>query len=144
MSTTVAIVPLVRSDLTRPVAEVALQTGASEAGTGVVYTRDVPHRDLRCECMRPRSEPREQCNPWEVQQSWTADFDAPTDPTAWYVLVARRLRRRDRAAHINEKELGVVVVAVRWAAHSPSTRQCRLVLQSDSTAAVGALPKGRS
>ena len=34
--------------------------------------------------------------------------------------------------------------AVRWAARLPGTRQCRLVLQSDSTAAVGALRKGRS
>ena len=38
----------------------------------------------------------------------------------------------------------MVVDAVRWAVRSPETRRCRLVLQADSTAAVGALRKGRS
>ena len=144
LRTALAIVPLVRSDLTRPVAEVTLQTDASAAGTGVVYTRAVPHRDLRRECMRPRSEPRDESEPWEVEQAWTADFEAPTDPAAWHVAIRRRLSGRERAAHINDKELGVVVDAVRWASRSPGTRRCRLVLEADSTAAVGALRKGRS
>ena len=56
----------------------------------------------------------------------------------------RRFRGASRAAHINDKELSVVVDAVRWAIRSPSTRRCRLVLQADSTAAVGAVRKGRS
>ena len=38
----------------------------------------------------------------------------------------------------------MAVDAVRWAVRSPHTRCCRIVLQSDSTEAVGALRKGRS
>ena len=144
LRTAIALVPLVRSDLTRPVADIVLQTDASDKGTGVVYTRDVPHCELRRECMRPRSEPRDPADPWEVQNAWTAEFEAPTDPAAWHVAVRRRLRGAARHAHINDKELGVTVDAVRWAVRSPKTRRCRLVLQSDSTAAIGALRKGRS
>ena len=144
LRTAVALVPLVRADLSRPVAEVLVQTDASSNGTGVVYTRDVPHLDLRRECMRPRTEPRDPDNRWEVEKAWATDFDAPLDPSSWHVAVRRRLRGPARKAHINDKELGVAVDAVRWAVRSPSTRRCRLVLQSDSTAAVGALRKGRS
>ena len=54
----VALDPLVGSDLTRSVAEVLLQSNASDNRTGVVYTREVPHRRLRSECMRPRSDER--------------------------------------------------------------------------------------
>ena len=135
----VALVPLVQSDPTRPVAELLVQTDASDNGTGVVYTREVPPCDLRRECVRPRTEPRDPDDAWEVQQAWTAAFEAPTDPGAWRVAVRRRLRGVARAAHINEKELGVTVDAVRWATRSATTRRCRLVLQSDTTAAVGAL-----
>ena len=140
----IAVVPLVRSDLTRPVADVLVQTDASQTGGGVVYTRRVPHRELRRECMRPRSEPRHPDDPWEVERAWSVDFEAPLDPAAWHVAVSHRFRGAARAAHINDKELGVVVDAVRWAVRSPETRRCRLVLQADSTAAVGALRKGRS
>ena len=59
-------------------------------------------------------------------------------------LVSHRFRGAARAAHINEEELGVIVDAVRWAVRSPGTRRCRMVLQADSTAAVGALRKGQS
>ena len=44
LRTAIALVPLVRSDLSRPVADLLLQTDASNNGTGVVKTRDVPHR----------------------------------------------------------------------------------------------------
>ena len=144
LRTAVALVPLVRSDLTRPVAELLLQTDASNNGTGVVYTRDIPHRELRRECMRPRSEPRDPDNRWEVERAWSTAFEAPLDPAAWRVAVRRRLRGPARAAHINDKELGATVDAVRWAVRSSATRRCRIVVQSDSTAAVGALRKGRS
>ena len=144
LRTAIALVPLVRSDLSRPVADLLLQTDASNNGTGVVYTRDVPHRKLRRECMRPRSEPRDPDDRWEVERAWAADFEAPLDPAAWRVAVRRRLRGPARLAHINDKELGATVDAVRWAVRSPATRRCRIVLQSDSTAAVGALRKGRS
>ena len=144
LRTAIALVPLVRSDLSRPVAEVLVQTDASNSGTGVVYTRDVPHRDLRRECMRPRTEPRDKDDPWAVERAWTADFEAPLDPSSWHVAVRRRLRGPACKAHINEKELGATVDAVRRATRAPGTRRCRLVLQSDSTAAIGALRKGRS
>ena len=144
LRTAIAILPLVRSDLTRPVADVLVQTDASQNGGGVVYTRRVPHRELRRECMRPRTEPRDPSDPWEVERAWTTAFEAPLDPAAWQVAVSHRFRGAARAAHINDKELGVVVDAVRWAVRSPGTRRCRLVVQADSTAAVGALRKGRS
>ena len=140
----VAVVPLVRSDLTRPVAEALVQTDASAGGAGVVYTRAVPHKELRRECQRPRTEPRDLDDPWEVERAWTTAFEAPLDSSSWHVAVRRRFRGASRAAHINDKELSVVVDAVRWATRSPSTRRCRLVLQADSTAAVGAVRKGRS
>ena len=94
--------------------------------------------------MRPRSEPRDPADAWEVQQAWTTDFEAPLNPAAWHVAVRRRLRGAARDAHINDKELGVTVDALRWAVRSSQTRRCRFVLQSDSSAAVGALRKGRS
>ena len=140
----IALVPLVRSDLSRPVADVLIQTDASGNGSGVAYTREVPHDDLRRECMRPRTEPRNPDDQWEVQRAWGADFEAPQDPSAWRVAVRRRLRGPARLAHINDKELGAIVDAVRWAVRSSRTRHCRLVVESDSTAAVGALRKGRS
>ena len=140
----IALVPLVRSDLSLPVADVLIQTDASDNGSGVVYTREVPHHRLRRECMRPRTEPRDPDDPWEVHRAWGSDFEAPQDPSAWRVAVRRRLRGRARVAHINDKELGVTVDAVRWAVRSPQTRRCRLVVEADTTAAVGALRKGRS
>ena len=121
-----------------------VQTDASSNGTGLVYTRDVPHLVLRRECMRPRTEPRDPDNRWEVEKALAIEFDAPLDPSSWHVAVRRRLRGPARKAHINDKELGVTADAVRWTIRSPGTRRCRLVLQSDSTAAVGALRKGRS
>ena len=140
----VALVPLVRADLSRPVADVLVQTDASDNGQGVVYTYEVPHRELRQECMRPRTEPRNPDDPWEVQSAWGAKFESPQKASAWRVAVSRRLRGPARRAHINDKELGVTVDAVRWALRSSRTRRCRLVVESDSTAAVGALRKGRS
>ena len=121
-----------------------MQTDASDNGAGVVYTRDVPHHELRRECMRPRVEPRDRDDQWKAQTAWSAGFEAPRDAAAWRVAVRRRLRGPGRKRHINDKELGVTVDAVRWALRSPQTRRCRLVLQSDSTAAIGALRKGRS
>ena len=86
----VALDPLVGSDLTRSVAEVLLQSNASDNRTGVVYTREVPHRRLRSECMRPRSEPRNPEDFWKIEKAWTTDFEAPLDPAAWHVALRRR------------------------------------------------------
>ena len=94
--------------------------------------------------MRPRTEPRNPDDQWEVQRAWGADFKATQVPSAWRVAVRRRLREPARLAHINDKELGAIVDAVRWAVRSSRTRRCRLVVESDSTAAVGALRKRRS
>ena len=125
-------------------ADVLVQTKASYNGSGVVDTREVQRDDLRRECMRPRTGPRDPDDKWEVHRAWGAAFEAPQDPSAWRVAVRRRLRGRARLAHINDKELGVIVDAVRWAVRSSQIRRCRLVVESDSTAAVGALREGRS
>ena len=50
----VAVLPLVRSDLSRAVAEQLLQTDACDTGAAVVYTGTVEHGALRQECARPR------------------------------------------------------------------------------------------
>ena len=88
----VALVPLVRSDLSRLVANIVARTDASTNGVEVVYTREGPHRDLRRDCMRPRTEPRDASDPWEVEQAWTAEFEAPLDLAAWRVAIRRCLR----------------------------------------------------
>ena len=64
----------------------------------------------------------------------------------WHVAVrcAYPATSRVRQAQINEKEAGALVLAIRWAARSRRTRRCRLVVQSDSAAAVCAMRKGRS
>ena len=71
---------------------------------------------------------------------------ANVEPADWHVAVryAYAPESRARHAHINEKEAGALVLAIRWAARSRRTRRCRLVVQSDSAAAVCALRKGRS
>ena len=96
-------------------ADVLVQTDASGNGSGFVYTREVPRDDLRREFMRPRTEPCDPDDKWEVHRAWGAAFEAPQDPSAWRVAVRRRSRGRARLAHINDEELGGTVDAVLWA-----------------------------
>ena len=49
----VAVLPLVRSNLSRPVAEQLIQTDACDTGGAVVCTKMVEHAELRQECARP-------------------------------------------------------------------------------------------
>ena len=145
----VAVLPLVRSDLSRPVAEQLLQTDACDTGAAVVYTSTVEHAALRRECARPRrtmQPPESPIAPWSAASDLAADFSASVAPADWHVAVRRSYppESRVRHAHINEKEAGALVLAIRWAARSRRTRRCRLVLQSDSAAAVCAFRKGRS
>ena len=145
----VAVLPLVRSDLSRPVAEQLVQTDACDTGAAVVYTRTVDHTALRQECARPRRTmrpPEAPIAPWSAASDLAAGFTASVDPADWHVAVrcAYSPESRVRQAHINEKEAGALVLAIRWAARSRRTRRCRLVVQSDSAAAVCAMRKGRS
>ena len=139
----VALLPLVRSDLGRPVSPLVVQSDACESGGAVVYTTEVPHDDLRRECRRPhrRQPPAGAEDRWSVQQDLAAAFDAPTDPASWHVAVRRSF---PAGGHINEKELAAVVDGVRWAARGPRGRGCRLVVEADSAVAVGIVRKGRS
>ena len=76
-----------------------------------------------------------------MRATLAAAFEAPVDADAWKIAARRQYRKEQ---HINEKEADSAVTGVRWAARSPHTRNCRLVLMSDSTAVVGAFRKGRS
>ena len=149
LSDAVAVLPLVRSDLSRPVAEHLIQTDACDTGAAVVYTNVVEHAALRQECARPRRTmrpPDAPIEPWSAATDLAADFTASVDSADWHVAVRCSYPPESRArhAHINEKEAGALVLAIRWAARSRRTRRCRLVVQSDSAAAVCALRKGRS
>ena len=149
LSDAVAVLPLVRSDLSRPVAEQLLQTDACDTSAAVVYTDTVEHAALRQECARPRRTMRPPDAPvrrWSAASDLAADFTASVEPADWHVAVRCSYppESRVRHAHINEKEAGALVLAIRWAARSRRTRRCRLVVQSDSAAAVCALRKGRS
>ncbi len=144
-----AVLPLVQSDLSRPVAECLVQTDASDTGGAAVYTTAVPHDALRRECLRPRHEPKPAdaaADPWCVERALAASFVAPTDPAAWRVAFRQTFApgTAARTAHINAKELSTAVDAVRWACRSARTRRCRLVLELDSAVAVSVLRKGRS
>jgi len=141
------LVPVACADLGRPVSDLLVQTDACDDGAAAVYTAEVPAADLRAECLRPRTRLKGRTGEgerWRVEDALAADFDAPTDPRAWRVALRRRYSQRTRTQHINAKEAGAVVDAARWATRARRTRACRLVVQSDSAVAVGAIQKGRS
>jgi hypothetical protein len=153
-----SLLPLVRSDLSRPVTPVLIQTDACESGVAAVYSQSVDPEVLREECRRPvaaaalttrrpngtrgdHAEPE----PWQVERALSARFDASVDPADWRIAFRRTFGvGQERDGTINAKELGAAVDAVRWASRAPKTRACRLVLQGDSAVAVSILRKGRS
>jgi len=137
-----ALLPLVRSDLSRPTSPVLIQTDASDHGGGVVYTTSVPTSSLQAESKRPRGS--ERADGWTVEKAHAPLFEASAAPEDYRVAVRERFGSRASRQHINAKELHMVVTAVRWAARAPRTRGCRLVLQTDSAVAVGIVRKGRS
>ena len=86
----VAVLPLVRSDLSRPVAEQLLQTDACDTGAAVVYTTTAEHAALRQECARPRRTlrtPEAPLEPWSTASDLSAAFNASVDPADWQVAV---------------------------------------------------------
>ena len=134
LSDAVALLPLFRSDLSRPVATQLLQTDACDTGAAVVYTDTVNHAALRQECARPRRTARLAGEPtaaWSAAADLGAEFDTSVEPIDWHVAVrcTYPATSRVRHAHINEKEAGALVLAIRWAARSRRTRRCRLVIQ---------------
>ena len=139
-----AILPLVRAELDRPVSPVLLQTDASDSGFGVVYTDAVPHEELRHEVQRPRSPLASTSSSWKVDGALGAAFSAPVDPAKYHIAARGNFQGKNREAHINTKELAAALTGVRWACRAPRTRRCRLVLQSDSSVVVSAMRKGRS
>jgi len=141
-----AILPLVRSDLSRPVSPVLIQTDACGTGDAAVYTTRVDHQDLRNECQRPRTRPRDEAKPWSAEADLAAEFDAPLEPAAWRIAWQRKYAAGSTAAaaEINTKELRALADGVRWASRAPRTRRCRLVVQSDNADTVCWVRKGRS
>ena len=86
----VAVLPLVRSDLSRAVAEQLLQTDACDTGAAVVYTSSVAHGVLRQECARPRRTmrpPEGPLHPWTATWDLGAAFTASVNPSDWRVAV---------------------------------------------------------
>ena len=156
-----ALVPLVRADLQRPVCPALIQTDACDTGAAAVYSTATPLAALRREVSRPRAvvsagadlrsadAPRageDSLDPRAARRGAraVAAFDASVDPPDWKVAVQRRYGPRQRSKHINVKEAAAIVDGVRWASRASRFRRSRLVLQSDSAVAVGALRKGRS
>ena len=156
-----ALVPLVRADLRRPVCPALLQTDACSTGAAAVYSTTNPLADLRREVSRPRAVVSEGDGACCADGAPAADevldpraarrgaravaaFDASVDPSDWKVAVQRTYGHHYRSKHINVKEAAAIVDGVRWASRTSRFRRCRLVLQSDSAVAVGALRKGRS
>ena len=141
-----ALLPLMRADACRRTAPILAQCDACNTGDAVVYTEHIPLNDLRREALRPRTRIRDPSDEWSVQQALACGFVAPTDPELFKVAVRYRYPRgsSSRARHINAKELGVVEKAARWATRRPELRGRRLIVQTDSAVAAGALRKGRS
>ena len=144
-----ALLPLVRSDLGRPVAPFLLHTDASDSGAAAVYTHHVALAELQRECVQPRSLPqelrslpRDEEDAWTVSKALGAGFEPPLDPQAWRVAFRQPQSPDD---HINTKEAATVVNAVRWVARGKHGRRgCRVVVQTDSAVAACAFRKGRS
>lgn len=144
-----AVLLLVRADLSSPVSPLLLQTDASGSGAATVYSDAVPLETLAAECRRPRTAVSRD-DAYDAASGagrrMAAAFDAPDSPAAW--KIARKVAFAPGSAlateHINGTELQEAVDAVRWAARAPRTRRCRLVLQLDSQVAVYTLRKGRS
>ncbi len=146
LATALAILPLVIADVSRPVSPLLAQVDACPKGGAVVYTRSVPLDQLREECRRPRANfgdldadgapPRPL-----VSLSMRSRFDATLDPGAWHVSFRRSFTS---GGHINERELGMVVDAVRWFTRTVGNFSSRLVVESDSLVAVCVVRKGRS
>ena len=124
-----------------------IQTDACNTGDAAVYTTAVGHEDLRRECIRPRNEPSKgeaDYDHWCVERAYSPLFLPSTLQSDWYIAFKGTYGAYQQKAHINEKELGAAVNAIRWACRAPRTRCCRIVLQSDSAVTVGVLRKGRS
>ena len=141
-----ALLPLMRADVSRRTAPVLAQCDACNSGDAVVYTEHVPLHELRREALRPRTRIRDPADEWSVQQALACGFVAPTEPELFKVAVRYQFPRgsSSRARHINAKELGAIEKAARWATRRPELRGRRLVVQTDSAVAVGAVRKGRS
>ena len=141
-----ALLPLMRADVSRRTAPVLAQCDACNSGDAVVYTEHVPLPELRREALRPRTRIRDPADEWSVQQALACGFVAPTEPELFKVAVRYQFPRgsSSRARHINAKELGAIEKAARWATRRPELRGRRLVVQTDSAVAVGAVRKGRS
>ena len=146
LRTALSLLPLVRADLSRQVSPILVQTDACNTGAAAVYTETILPHVLEHEYRRPRSGKIDvgSGDSWTVQSALAADFTAPLDAESWRVAFARVYGPDETRLHINAKELGATIDAVRWATRSSRTRRCRMVLQSDSAVTVGILRKGRS
>ena len=146
-----AILPMVVADVSRPVSPTLIQVDACPKGGAVVYTKSVRHGDLQREVRRPRPKfadvkfvdhsvegapPRP-----VVAGSMRSLFDSPLDPGVWEVALRRSF---SSGGHINERELQMIVDAVRWFSRTAGNCHSRLVVESDSLVAVCTVRKGRS
>jgi hypothetical protein len=141
------ILPLIRSDLGRPVSPLVVQTDACNTGEACVYTETVAMNELKRECLRPRHEPSAsevEVNRWSVQAAYSPLFPTSTQASDWRIGFRRAYSTQRKLAHINDKEMGALTNAVRWASRAPRSRNCRICLQSDSAVAVAVARKGRS
>jgi hypothetical protein len=142
----IALLPIVRASVSRPVHPYVLQTDASPEGSAMVYSSAVPGgaAALEKECRRPRALLRNaQDNTCNVAEALRSGFEMPLDPEKWKIGY-RRIYPPGHSRHINELEMEGAVDAVRWISRSAARCNSRILIEMDSLVSVCALRKGRS
>ena len=129
LSDTVALLPLFRSDLSRPVATQLLQTDACDTGAAVVYTDTVNHAALRQECARPRRTMRSAEEPiaaWNAAADLGAEFETSVDPIDWHVAVrcTYPATSRVRHAHFSLRNLRAMHIQTLTVWHFRKAQLC--------------------
>lgn len=119
----VAMAPLLRTDMTRQMADFVICTDACNYGGAVVYTR---------------------LDKGESFQLLHSSFDDKTNWVKrqnWHVAIKHRWIKRQ---HIHVLEGEAIVLAVRWMVRKATNHRRRVILFTDSQTVLGALKKGRS
>lgn len=126
-----ALAPLLFRSMRASFAPVVVASDASCTGEGVVRARVTPEVAARVAAAP--------CTPGAPPVREVAEF---VDSAGWATVISHRWRNEE---HINVLEARAVLAGVRWALTQPSIVGAgRLLTLVDSSAAAGALRKGRS
>lgn len=135
LNAVIGLAPLLTADLNAGFFDRVLASDASMEGLGVVATPLAAKVQAFTSAMTG-VEPASGNVPIRAQPV------AVALSSSWYTTVSARWKRP--LTHINLGELHAAHTAVKWTVRQPRSHGKRLLLFSDSTAAVGALSKGRS